>query len=103
MTTDTFCQRNQGKTVDQMQLAVATVAGVNLFTRAVDGWRALPRGANGMQSLALAPWQLPELLQVTAAAGDVVPLELTEELPPPETGSGARGTAVAIPVVPELC
>ena len=26
VTTDTFCQRNQGKTVDQMQLAVATLA-----------------------------------------------------------------------------
>jgi hypothetical protein len=82
---------------------VATVAGVNLFTRAVDGWQPIPRAAGGMQTLALAPWQLPELQQVTAAAGDVAPVELNDELPPPPTGAGGARTAVAIPVVPQLC
>jgi Baseplate J-like protein len=78
---------------------VATVAGVNLFARAVDGWRLLPRGANGTQSLALAPWQLPELLQVEAASGDQVPAAIDAE---PEEPAG-RGVRVAIPIVPEVC
>lgn len=79
---------------------VATVAGVNLFARAVDGWRLLPRGANGTQSLALAAWQLPELLQVEATVGDQVPAEIGAE--PAEPGGGRR-VRVAIPVVPEVC
>lgn len=78
---------------------VATVAGVNLFARVVDGWRLLPRGANGTQSLALAPWQLPELLQVEATIGDQVPATIDAE---PEEPAG-RGVRVAIPVVPEVC
>jgi hypothetical protein len=77
---------------------VATVAGVNLFARAVDGWRLLPRGANGTQMLALAPWQLPELLQVEADVGDQVPAAIDAEAEP-----GGRGVRVAIPVVPEVC
>jgi predicted phage baseplate assembly protein len=88
---------------------VATVAGVNVFTRAVDGWRLLVRGANGTQSLALAAWQLPELLQVVVVTGDVAPESIDFD-PPPPPGTGAPGpggvrgsTLVAIPVVPEVC
>jgi hypothetical protein len=78
---------------------VATVAGVNLFARAVDTWRLLPRGGIGTQTLALAPWQLPELLQVEATIGDQVPAEI--DAAPAEPGG--RGLRVAIPVVPEVC
>jgi hypothetical protein len=88
---------------------VAAVAGVNLFTRAVDGWRPLVRGANGTQSLALTAWQLPELLQVVVVTGDAAPDAIGEE-PAPSPGAGAPGpggvrgsTLVAIPVVPEVC
>ncbi len=77
---------------------VATVAGVNLFARAVDGWRPLVRGANGTQSLALAAWQLPELLQVVVAIGDAAPASIDDDARP------SRGsTPVAVPVVPEVC
>jgi hypothetical protein len=79
---------------------VATVAGVNLFARAVDGWRLLPRGGNGTQTLALAAWQLPELLLVEATVGDQVPAEIDAE---PADPGGGRGLRVAIPVVPEVC
>jgi predicted phage baseplate assembly protein len=88
---------------------VATVAGVNLFTRTLDGWRLLVRGGNGTQSLALAAWQLPELLQVVVTAGDAAPASIEDE-PAPLPGTGAPGpggvrgsTLVAIPIVPEVC
>ena len=77
---------------------VSTVAGVNLFARAVDGWRPLVRGANGTQSLALAAWQLPELLQVVVAIGDAAPASIDEDSRP-----GRGSTAVAVPIVPEVC
>jgi hypothetical protein len=81
---------------------VATVAGVNLFTRALDGWQLVARGASGTQALTLAPWQLPELMQVLPAAGDAAPEELGGATLPSPAG-GSRGTRVAIPVVPEVC
>jgi hypothetical protein len=81
---------------------VATVAGVNVFTRAVDGWHLLPRGANGTQMLSLAAWQLPELLQVEAATGDVVPEEIGAEPPLPGERPG-RVLPVAVPLVPKVC
>jgi len=81
---------------------VATVAGVNVFTRAVDGWHLLPRGGNGTQTLSLAAWQLPELMQVEAATGDVVPEEIGAEPPIPGEGPG-RVLPVAVPVVPKVC
>ncbi len=104
-----------GRTVRERELevevsrvaGVAEVGGINLFERAeVDGkgeWRLLTRNTpDGSQSLKLAAWQLPELLSVVAVDN------------PPGTG-GAPGdlsavpnpfaddTAVAVPVVPEVC
>lgn len=104
-----------GRTVRERELevevsrvaGVAEVGGINLFERAeVDGkgqWRLLTRNtSDGSQSLKLAAWQLPELLSVVAVDN------------PPGSG-GAPGdlsavpnpfaddTAVAVPIVPEVC
>jgi predicted phage baseplate assembly protein len=86
---------------------VAEVGGLNLFERiTVDGrgqWRQLTRNSvDGSQRLALTPWQLPELLSVVAVddasgAGDA-PDGLSAVANP-----FADETAVAVPVVPELC
>ncbi len=86
---------------------VAEVAGLNLFERARlaggDDWRLLPRSAaDASQQLALAPWQLPELLSVLAidvAAGSSGAPDSLAALPNPF----ADETAVAVPVVPEVC
>ncbi|ATE59878.1 putative baseplate assembly protein [Thauera sinica] len=86
---------------------VAEVAGLNLFGRAtVDGrdrWSLLTRAtADGTQTLELAAWQLPELLSVVAVddAGGTAgaPADLSA-VPNPFAGD----TAVAVPVVPEVC
>ena len=86
---------------------VAEVAGLNLFGRttvdARDQWALLSRATvDGTQTLALAAWQLPELLSVVAvdAAGGTlgVPADLSAAPNP-----FASDTAVAVPVVPEVC
>ena len=85
---------------------VGEVGGINLFRRA-DGehgpeWRLLPRNtADPTQTLALEPWQLPELLSVLVvdgAPGEGAPGDL-RALPNPF----ADADAVAVPVVPEVC
>jgi len=81
---------------------VREVRGLNLFERAQleDGpdWRGLSRNTpDGTQTLALAAWQLPELLSVVVVDGDA-PDDL-HALPNPF----ADANAVAVPVVPELC
>lgn len=88
---------------------VAEVAGLNLFERGEsDGapaWRPLTRNTiDGSQQLELRPWQLPELLAVQVvdvAAGsgaNAAPSSLAA-LPNPF----ADDSAVAVPVVPEVC
>ena len=78
---------------------VLEVSGINIFERNEDDWRLLPRvGADGMQSLSLAAWQLPELLSVVVIEGSQPPADL-HALPNPFVNS----RAVAVPVVPELC
>ncbi|MGD9870321.1 MAG: putative baseplate assembly protein [Thauera sp.] len=97
---------------------VAEVAGLNLFERAqIDGepsWRLLTRNTvDGAQQLELAPWQLPELLSVlvvevapgrgvdgggSAPGANAAPSSLAA-LPNPF----ADETAVAVPIVPEVC
>ncbi|TAH45621.1 MAG: putative baseplate assembly protein [Betaproteobacteria bacterium] len=86
---------------------VAEVGGLNLFGRAtVDGrdqWSLLTRATtDGSQTLELAAWQLPELLSVVAvdSAGGTVgaPTDLSAAPNP-----FASDTAVAVPVVPEVC
>lgn len=74
---------------------VASVAGVNLFERQGTAWVLAPRSAQGLQPIALQPWQLPELMQVLVEVGSSAPTELAS---PP---SGA--TRVAVPVITERC
>ena len=54
-----------------------------------------PRAASGLQQVALAGWQLPELMQVVVDLGDAAATEL-------EAG-GSGGTRVAVPVVTDPC
>lgn len=88
---------------------VREVLGVRLFGRAagteVEAWQELPRASqNGSQTLALKPWQLPELLTALVVEGgedggtDSVPAFL--DTPP---NPFASQQAVAVPVVPEVC
>lgn len=82
---------------------VLEVTGLNLFERASDGaaaaWRAVARNPlDGTQTLALAAWQLPELLSVIVVDGPAAPDNLNA-LPNPF----AAATAVAVPVVPDVC
>jgi hypothetical protein len=77
---------------------VLEVSGINLFARNGDDWNPLTRTtADGTQTLALSPWQLPELLSVVVIDGAV--LANLNALPNPF----AQSNAVAVPVVPELC
>jgi hypothetical protein len=82
---------------------VLEVTGLGLFERAAtdegDAWRALTRNtADGAQTLSLAAWQLPELLSVVVLEGPAAPDNL-DAAPNPF----ADESAVAVPVVPEVC
>jgi predicted phage baseplate assembly protein len=82
---------------------VLEVTGLGLFERAAtdegDAWRALARTtADGAQTLSLAAWQLPELLSVVVLEGPAAPDNL-DAAPNPF----ADESAVAVPVVPEVC
>ena len=76
---------------------VATVAGVNLFVRDGSTWQRVGRNGNGAQQIALAGWQLPELMQVVVEVGNTAPERIDAEI-----GSGG-GTRVAVPVITDLC
>jgi predicted phage baseplate assembly protein len=79
---------------------VIEVNGLNLFQPLGAGGYQLLTSASGKPDLVLKSWQLPEVLEVTVAAGAdgsgiQAPTSLT---PPPETD-----TSVAVPVVPPVC
>jgi hypothetical protein len=80
---------------------VIEVNGLNLFQKIASGaYQQLATDAGGRSELVLKSWQLPEVLDVTVAAGPdgsgiVAPASLT---PAPETD-----TTVAVPVVPNVC
>ena len=93
---------------------VAEVAGLNLFERAqIDGestWRLLTRTTvDGAQQRDLAPWQLPELPSVlvvevgAGAAGGTGGINAAPESLAALPNPFADETAVAVPVVPEVC
>jgi predicted phage baseplate assembly protein len=75
---------------------VASVAGVNLFVRDGGSWQPVGRHANGAQSLALAAWQLPELMQVVVDIGNAPAARI-------DAGVEGGGTRVAVPVITDLC
>lgn len=87
----------------EVEVAVARVPGVsgvlglNLFERNGEQWRLIARPSAASQAeLALAPWQLPELLSLVVVADSV----------PPETLRGVPSAfpgGIAVPVVPEKC
>jgi predicted phage baseplate assembly protein len=87
----------------ELEVAVARVPGVakvnhvSLFTQSGDQWAAVPVASNGSASIALLPWQLPELLTVVALDTEAVVSDL-RGLPNPFAPA-----AIAVPVVPELC
>ncbi|WP_418320179.1 baseplate J/gp47 family protein [Piscinibacter sakaiensis] len=78
---------------------IASVAGVNLFVREGNGWALVGRNGNGAQQLALAGWQLPELMQVVVAVGNAAPERIDADI----GGGGEAGTRVAVPVITDLC
>ncbi len=86
----------------QAEIAVARVRGVaalrglHLFQRHSGAWTAIDR------SLALAAWQLPELLSVVAVAGIDAPQTL-RGAPSPFADGDPDGDLLPIPVVPEVC
>lgn len=75
---------------------IASVAGVNLFIGGNGAWRLAGRDANGLQQVAIAPWQLPELMQVVVEAG-AAPADRVGADP------GAGPSRVAVPVIVDLC
>lgn len=78
---------------------VEELRGLRLFQRQGNDWQVLPAiAADGAQQLVLSPWQLPELLSVIVVEGASAPTDL-RALPNPF----ADASAVAVPVVPELC
>lgn len=77
---------------------VLTTQGVNLFAEAAGGFRLLAAQAGtGLQLLALAEWQLPELLAVDVAVGSAPPAGVLS------TQGTSTGRAVGVPIVPEVC
>jgi predicted phage baseplate assembly protein len=91
-----------GRTVKQREIevvvaqvgGVAEVTAVNLFQQVDAAWRRVPDAPAA--TVALQPWQLPELLAVTASVGD--PQDDPSHLPNPYAGQ-----SIGIPVVPEAC
>jgi hypothetical protein len=104
-----------GETVSSQELEVVvarvsgvrTVAGVNLFTRkgAELPWEILPfEGGQERQRFRMERWQLPELLSVVVTEGEQPLREMALDDGAAATGSGpGAGSAVAIPVAPEVC
>ncbi|MEM1293494.1 MAG: putative baseplate assembly protein [Cyanobacteria bacterium P01_H01_bin.162] len=95
-----------GKTVRDRELetVVARVDGVrsvdrvNLFTPVTDGWAKVENPSQPSSvDLAIAPWELPELLAVVVTEGPT-PEDLTS-LPPGNTTDLGLG----VPVVMEVC
>jgi predicted phage baseplate assembly protein len=79
---------------------VNAVAPVNLFVRQGKEWRLLPRvDANGIVTLPLEPFQLPELLSVVVVTDAEAPKDL-RGVPNP---FGETANQVAVPVVPDVC
>jgi hypothetical protein len=78
---------------------VAAVGGVNLFGRSATGWALVGRDADGTQRLALAGWELPELLQVVVDTGPAPASRLDAAGGPGDDGV----QRVAVPVVTDLC
>jgi len=76
---------------------VAAVAGVNLFMRDGSSWQPVGRNANGAQLLALAAWQLPELMQVVVDIGNAPAARIDAGI------EGSGSTRVAVPVITDLC
>lgn len=80
---------------------VVEVNGLNLFTpSAAGGYQEITPDASGKSELDLQSWQLPEVLEVSVAAGPdgsgiTAPSELNPQ-PPPDP-------AVAVPLVPKVC
>ncbi len=82
---------------------VGEVTGLNLFERVSlpggDDWRLVTRNTpDRSQALALAAWQLPELLSVVVIDGPTAADNL-RAVPNPF----AEADAIAVPVVPEVC
>ncbi|GIV76632.1 MAG: hypothetical protein KatS3mg050_1026 [Litorilinea sp.] len=89
----------------ELEVAVARVEGVRgvrgvrLFRRQGDDWQPVAGPNPGLpQEVAMARWQLPELLSLVVVA-DVDPPGDLSGVPNPF----AADTAVAVPVVPEVC
>ncbi len=89
----------------ELEVVVARVPGVsgvsriNLFERRNDDWRQIVRPTlDTPVSLALQPWQLPELLTLVVVVGEEPPEDLRGVPNPFADRSG-----VAVPVVPEKC
>ena len=80
---------------------VVEVNGLNLFTPSPSGGyqQITPDPTNGKSELDLQSWQLPEVLEVSVAAGadgsGIQAPELQPQPPPDPT--------VAVPVVPKVC
>jgi hypothetical protein len=98
-----------GRTVRSLELTVIVsqvpgvieVNGLNLFTTLPGGaYQQVPVDSKGNAELSLSSWQLPEVLEVTVAAGpDGSGIGVATTLTPPvETD-----TSVAVPVVPNVC
>ena len=94
------CVRSRELEVEVSRVpGVEELRGLRMFQRQGDDWQLLPAiAADGAQQLVLSPWQLPELLSVIAIEGASAPTDL-RALPNPF----ADASAVAVPVVPELC
>jgi predicted phage baseplate assembly protein len=86
----------------EIEVAVARVSGVNgvlgvnLFRRENNDWRKIVAARNA--EIAIAKWQLPELLAVVVVA-DALPPDRVAGLD--DSAGGTSG--IAVPVVPEIC
>jgi hypothetical protein len=76
---------------------VASVAGVNLFVCDGSRWQLVVRNAAGLQQVALAGWQLPELMQVVVDIGNAPAARIDAGI------EGNGSTRVAVPVITDLC
>lgn len=79
---------------------VIEVNGLNLFQPLTSGaYQQLPTDASGKSELTLQSWQLPEVLEVTVAAGE----DGSGIAVPPLTPTPPTDPSVAVPVVPPVC
>lgn len=98
-----------GRAVDPKELiacaarvpGVLAVEGLRLFSRHAGEWSESLDSRQTAAEIALDPYQLPEVMQIRVERNEAAPQP--PEITQPGQDEGEGGTAVAVPVIPDVC